>query len=69
MRRYSLPLIGAIAALLVGLSVGSAYAYFTTPGAGSGATTVGTPSPVTVLQATGTVDERALPRRHAATSA
>ena len=55
MSRRARIVIAAPAALLLGLSGGAAYAYFTSAGAGSGSASVGTPSPVTVVNATGTV--------------
>jgi hypothetical protein len=55
MRRRTRWLIGAVAALSIGLGSGAAYAHFTSSGHGSGAATVGTPSPVTVVAASGTV--------------
>ncbi len=45
---------GAVAALVVGLSAGSAYAWFTSSGSGSATASVGTVQTVTVLAATGT---------------
>lgn len=61
MKRFRLPFIGAMAALVIGLGAGSAYAYFATPGSGSTATTAGSPSPVTVLHSTGTVTNGLFP--------
>jgi hypothetical protein len=61
MRRRSLVLLGAVVSLLIGLSGGAAFAYFTSSGSGSGVATVGTPSPVTVLDATGTVTNKLYP--------
>ncbi|MCU1363403.1 MAG: hypothetical protein JWM55_1231, partial [Acidimicrobiaceae bacterium] len=46
---------GAVVALVVGLGTGTAFAFFTTLGTGSGTASVGTPLSVTVEQATGTV--------------
>jgi hypothetical protein len=61
MRRRSLILIGAALALFVGLSGGAAFAYFTASGSGSGTAAAGTASPVTVLDATGTVTNKLHP--------
>ena len=61
MRRRFRLLTGACVALVVGLSAGSAYAYFTSSGSGSGAASVATTSPVTILQATGTVTNKLYP--------
>ncbi len=61
MKRWTRVAIGAIAALTVGIGGGAAFAYFTSSGRGSGAASVGTPSPVTVLQATGTVTNKLYP--------
>jgi NAD/NADP transhydrogenase alpha subunit len=49
MKRRTLLLLGATVALVVGLSGGAAFAYFTSSGSGSGTATVaGAPSPVTI---------------------
>ncbi len=53
--------IGAVAALLVGLGGGTAYAYLTSQGGGSGTARVGSTQSVTVLQATGTVTNELSP--------
>lgn len=55
-RWLRMPLVlGAVIALVLGLSGGAAYAYFTSSGSGSGVATTGTVQSVTVLGATGTV--------------
>lgn len=48
-------LFGAVVALVVGLGAGTAFAYFTSLGSGSGVASVGTPQDVTVVNASGTV--------------
>jgi len=47
--------------LTLGLGGGAAFGYFTSSGSGSGAASVGTASPVTVLEATGTVTNKLYP--------
>jgi len=54
-------LIGALVALLLGLSAGSAYAYFRSTGSGSGVASTGSVNPVTVVAATGTVTNKLSP--------
>ena len=61
MRRRFWGLAGAVAALTMGIGGGAAYGYFTSSGSGSGVTTVGTSSPVTVLNATGSVTNKLYP--------
>jgi hypothetical protein len=53
--------LGAVAALTVGLGGGAAYAFFNGSGAGSGAATTGSSSSITVLAATGTVTNKLAP--------
>jgi hypothetical protein len=59
-RRLTL-VLGAVAALTVGLGGGAAYAFFNGSGAGSGAATTGSSSSITVLAATGTVTNKLAP--------
>jgi predicted ribosomally synthesized peptide with SipW-like signal peptide len=61
MRRRSLLLFGAVAALVLGLSGGAAFAYFTSSGSGSGTANAGTVSSVTVEAATGLVSNQLQP--------
>ncbi len=61
-RWMRMPLVlGAVIALVLGLGAGTAYAYFTSTGHGSGAASAGTASPVTVVQASGTVNSKLYP--------
>ncbi len=55
MKRWTRVVIGAVTALTVGLASGAAYGYFTSSGTGSGAASLGTPTSVTVVAASGTV--------------
>ena len=61
-RAHRLPVavLGAVA-LLVGLGAGSAYAYFTSRGSGTGASNAGNPLSVTVVAATATPSTNLLP--------
>ena len=59
-RRASI-LVGAVAALVIGLGSGAAFAYFTSVGSGSGRATTGTAKRVTVIAATGTVKSKMIP--------
>ena len=61
MRRRVWMLVGAVAALAMGAGGGAAYAYMTSSGSGSGVASVGTPSPVTLLDASGTVTNKLYP--------
>lgn len=61
MMRRTILLIGAMAALVIGLSGGAAFAYFTSSGSGIGVTSIGSPSAVTVEAATGTVSNQLQP--------
>lgn len=54
MRRRTRLLIGAVAALTVGLGAGAAFAYFTSHGSGSGSGSTGNLEPVTVAAVSGT---------------
>jgi hypothetical protein len=48
MRRRALLIVGAVAALTVGLGGGAAFAYFTSHGSGTGSATTGTAQNVTI---------------------
>jgi hypothetical protein len=61
MKRWTRLLIGAVAALTVGLGAGAAFAYFTNSGSGSGVENAGTLSPVTVVASAGTPGTPLLP--------
>jgi hypothetical protein len=54
-------LVGAVAALMLGLTGGAAYAYFTSSGSGSGAASTGAAQPVTVVAASGSVTNKLYP--------
>ena len=54
MRRRTPFVIGAIVALILGLSAGAAFAYFTSHGNGHGSSSTGTLQAVTVAASTGT---------------
>ena len=61
-RWMRMPLVlGAVVALVLGLGGGTAFAYFTSSGHGSGVASTGTPQSVTVVQATGTVTNKLYP--------
>lgn len=53
--------VAGIAAVAVGLGSGAAYASWSSSGAGTGMASVGTPSPVTVVTASGTVSSLLVP--------
>ena len=59
--RRAAVVLGAVAALTVGLGGGAAYAFLSGSGAGSGAATTGSSSSITVLAATGTVTNKLAP--------
>jgi hypothetical protein len=50
-----------LASLILGLTGGAAFAYFTSPGSGSGVGNVGTAKGVSVVAATGTVTNKLYP--------
>jgi hypothetical protein len=61
MRRRIGLLVGAVAALTLGLAGGSAYAYFASSGSGSGVANTGTAQSVTVVAASGSVTNKLYP--------
>ncbi len=61
MKRFSPLVIGVIVALVLGLSSGAAYAYFSNLGSGSGVASIGTTKSVTVIAATGTANSKLFP--------
>ena len=53
--------IGAIVALIIGLSAGAAFAYFTSNGSGTASASTGTVQSVHVVAASGTVSSKLIP--------
>lgn len=60
-RRRAPLVVGAVAALVIGLGSGVAWGYFTAIGSGSGVASVGTVMPVTVVAATGAPTSKLIP--------
>ena len=55
-QRYLVPVAGSVGALVAGLGVGGAYAYFASTGSGAGQKVVGSPVSVTVNAVSGPAD-------------